>query len=203
MRTVLRYLAGVALVSVLIIGGVALRIVGVAAVDQRESADAIIVLGAAQYDGDPSPVFRARLDHAAALYRAGVAQQVVTVGGGQPGDRTTEGAAGAAYLTSAGIPTAALTIVGTGADTLESLRAATPELAGHGWRSVVLVTDPWHAARAALMATDLGLMVQVSPVTEGPAVAAGVAARYVTRESLGVLFYRLTGGSSGAGTPVL
>ncbi len=202
MRTVLRYLAGTAVVLALIAGGTGWRTVRVAGEDQRAAADAVVVLGAAQYDGEPSPVFAARLDHAAELFRQGVADEVVVIGGGQAGDRTTEGQAGRDYLAAAGLPEAALTAVPEGGDTLASLRAAAPVLAARGQSSVVLVTDPWHAARARLMATDLGLHVQVSPVQEGPALRDGIAVPYVLRETLGTLFYRLTGGSSGVGGTV-
>ena len=203
MRTVLRYLGGAALVAVLIVAGVVMRVVQVSSQDGRSAADVIVVLGAAQYDGDPSPVFGARLDHAADLYRQGVAPMIMTIGGGQSGDRTTEGAAGAAYLADTGIDEADLIAVGTGDDTLVSLRAANEVLTENGWTSVVLVTDPWHAARAGMMADDLGLTVQVSPVISGPSVDTGVELRYVVREALGILFYRLTGGSSGLGTTVM
>jgi len=202
-RTVLRYLGGAVLVAAVIVAGVVIRILQVGGSDERAAADAIVVLGAAQYDGDPSPVFQARLDHAAALFREGVAPRIVTIGGGSSGDRTTEGAAGADYLAVEGIEPAALTAVGTGDDTLASLRAAESLLTRNGWTSVVLVTDSWHGARAAMMATDLGLTVQVSPVRTGPSVRAGVAPAYVTREALGILYYRFTGGSSGAGSAVL
>lgn len=198
----LRYLGGAALVAVLIFGGVVIRILVTAGHDERQSADAIVVLGAAQYDGVPSPVFAERLDHAAQLYREGVAPRVLTIGGGQTGDRTTEGAAGAAYLAAAGIPESALTAVGFGDDTLASLRATAAELSDDA-DSVVLVTDPWHAARAGMMATDLGMTVQVSPVQSGPSMRAGVEPWYVLREALGVVYYRVTGGSSGAGSPVI
>jgi uncharacterized SAM-binding protein YcdF (DUF218 family) len=171
--------------------------------DERNQADAIVVLGAAQYDGRPSEVFAARLDHAADLYRAGVARHIVTIGGGQPGDRLTEGEAGRRFLVDAGIPASALVSVGTGDDTLVSLRAADQVLRDRDWNSVVLVTDPWHAARSQLIASDLGLSAQVSSVTQGPATAPGVEERYVLRETLGTLFYLLTGGSSGAGSAVL
>ncbi|MDP9776450.1 uncharacterized SAM-binding protein YcdF (DUF218 family) [Nakamurella flavida] len=202
-RTVVRYLAGFLVVAVLVVAGTVVHIEVVAQRDQRDPAAAIVVLGAAQYDGDPSPVFAARLDHAAELYRAGVAAHVVTVGGGQQGDATTEGAAGREYLLAAGLPADAVVAVGSGEDTLLSLRDAAPTLRDRGWTSVVLVTDPWHAARAALMAGDLGMDVQVSSVQQGPSLADGVQARYVLRETLGVLFYRLTGGSSGVGSAVL
>ncbi|SDP47692.1 Uncharacterized SAM-binding protein YcdF, DUF218 family [Nakamurella panacisegetis] len=203
LRGVGRYLAGTLLVAALIVAGVVIRIVQTAHVDQRGHADAIVVLGAAQYNGRPSDVFAARLDHAAALYRAGVASHILTIGGGQTGDRVTEGEAGQVYLAEAGIPPSALVAVGTGNDTLVSLRAADALLTRRGWTSVVLVTDPWHAERSRLIARDLGLAVQVSSVSTGPAATAGVEGRYVQRETLGTLFYLLTGGSSGAGSAVL
>jgi uncharacterized SAM-binding protein YcdF (DUF218 family) len=202
-RTLPRYLGGAVLVAALIVGGVVVGVARTGSSDERAAADAIVVLGAAQYDGEPSAVFRARLDHAAELYRDGVAPRIVTVGGGRSGDRTTEGAAGARYLETSGVDPAVLTAVGTGDDTLASLRATDTLLDDKGWRSVVIVTDPWHAARAAVMATDLGLSVQVSPVQQGPALDADARYRYVLRETLGVLYYRLTGGSSGAGTTVM
>lgn len=202
-RTALRYLAGLLVVAVLVTAGIVARVEVLAHRDQRDPAAAILVLGAAQYDGDPSPVFAARLDHAADLYRQGVAAHVLTVGGGQQGDATTEGAAGREYLLAAGLPEDAVLAVGSGEDTLLSLRDAEPALRDRGWTSVVLVTDPWHAARAAAMAQDLGLAVQVSSVQEGPSVADGVQVRYVARETLGMIFYLLTGGSSGAGSAVL
>lgn len=205
-RTLLQYLGGVALVGLLIVVGTWVRVGQVGAqslgAGDGAGADAILVLGAAQYDGEPSPVFRARLDHAAQLYRDGVAPRIVTIGGGQPDDRTTEGQAGADYLAAAGIDPAALTAVGDGSDTLASLRAAQPELAENGWTSVVVVTDPAHSARSALMARDLGWTVQTSPVTQGPALRDDVQTEYRLRETLGVLYYRVTGGSSGVGAPV-
>lgn len=209
-RTALRYLGGTVLVGLLVIIGTWVRVGQIAAQDLPSGpdgtiaagVDAIVVPGAAQYDGRPSPVFRARLDHAARLYRDGVAAHIVTVGGGQPEDRTTEGQAGLDYLAATGIDESALTAVGTGSDTLASLRAAEPVLADHGWTSVVLVTDPAHTARSALMARDLGWTVQTSPVRDGPAVEAAVQGEYRLRETLGVLYYRLTGGPSGLSAPV-
>jgi uncharacterized SAM-binding protein YcdF (DUF218 family) len=202
-RTLGRYLAGALLVAVLVIGGVAVRVAVTAGVDQRSPADAIVVLGAAQYDGDPSTIFAERLNHAAELYRAGVAPNIVTVGGNQAGDNFTEAESGRNYLIEAGIPADAIVAVGEGNDTLVSLRAGADVLNSRGWSSLVLVTDPWHAYRAGLMATDLGFAVQVSSVETGPAASSGVAGRYLLRETLGTLFYRLIGGSSGVGGPVV
>jgi len=202
-RTAGRWFAGLILISVLMVAGIVLRTVQVGSRDDRTRVDAIVVLGAAQYDGRPSPVYQARLDHAKDLFDADVAGTVVTVGGGQPGDRTTEGEAGRAYLARAGIGTGNLVAVDTGNDTLASLRATAAMLDRRGWHSVVLVTDPAHAFRAALIAVDVGLIVTESPVREGPATASDLQLRYYTRETLGSLFYLLFGGSSHAGAPVL
>jgi uncharacterized SAM-binding protein YcdF (DUF218 family) len=202
-RTVVRFVLGTLLVGVLVVAGLAVHTQVVAGQDDRDPTDVILVLGAAQYNGDPSPVFQARLDHARTLFDEGVAPAVVTVGGGQLGDATTEGAAGREYLVDLGIDPDALVAVGTGGDTLLSLRAAAPVLAERGWDSVTLVTDPYHAARAERMARDLGWDVRVSSVGEGPSVQGGVELRYLVRETVGSLYYLLTGASSGAGTTVL
>jgi uncharacterized SAM-binding protein YcdF (DUF218 family) len=201
-RTVLRYLAGAVLVGLVIAAGIWVRVVQIGDRDERAAADVIVVPGAAQYDGDPSPVFRARLDHAAQLYRDGVAPRIMTIGGGQATDATTEGQAGADYLAGTGIDPAALLAVGEGGDTLASLRAADPVLSERGWSSVVIVTDPAHSARSALMARDLGWTVQTSPVEQGPAVRADVRTEYRLRETLGILFYRVVGGSTTISAPV-
>lgn len=206
-RTVLRaagrWVTGAVVLGVLMVVGIVVRTVQTGHADDAGPVDAVVVLGAAQYNGSPSPVYRARLDHALELYRAGVAPRVVTIGGGRPGDRTTEGAAGREYLIARGVPETDLIAVGTGSDTLASLRAAAAEMKRNGWNSAVLVTDPAHAHRAALMAGDQGLQVGTSSVTDGPAAAADVQLRYYTRETLGTLYYLLIGGSSGSGTPVL
>lgn len=206
LRTAGRWVAGAALLAALIVGGVFVRGFQVAGHDDRGRVDAIVVLGAAQYNGRPSPVLQARLDHARELYAAGVAPRIVTIGGNKVGDRTTEGAAGAAYLADKlGLtqPDGVLTAVPTGNDTLTSLRAATSVLAGRGWTHVVLVTDPAHAYRAQRIAEDLGLTAGVSSVTDGPAVEADVQWRYHVRETAGLLYYLVLGGSSGSTDSVL
>lgn len=202
-RTLLRWVAGLVVVGVLIVAGIALRTVQFAHADQHATADTMVVMGAAQYNGRPSPVFAARLDHAAALYRDGAARHIITVGGGQQGDAVTEGEAGRQYLAAAGIPESALVAVPAGIDTLISLRAAAAAMVERGWSSVIIVTDPWHEARCRMIARDLGLDAQVSPVTTGPATADSVELRYIEREVVGSLFYRLVGGSSGAGSAVI
>lgn len=125
-------------------------------IDEVRGADAIVVLGAAQYDGDPSPVFKARLDHAHFLYDEGLADVVVVTGGKQAGDRFTESQAGAAYLEAQGIPAEALMQEDEGKTTLQSLSRVANIAADQGMDSVLLVSDPLHSERIKAMATDLG-----------------------------------------------
>lgn len=160
--------------------------------DQRPRSDALIVLGASQYNGRPSEVFQARLDHAAELYRAGVAPLVITVGGKIPGDEYTEAGVGATYLEKQGVPESAVLAVPEGRDTLESLVAVAGEMNARGLRSTVVVTDRWHSLRSVAMSRDLGLTAHSSPTVTGPA-NRGVQtqARYIVREAIGYRFYEM------------
>lgn len=168
--------------------------------DQRRQADVILVMGASQFDGRPSAVLQARLDHAKALYDAKLAPVIVTVGGARQGDRFTEGGSGKTYLEKQGVPSAALIGVGEGSDTLLSLRAAAKVLNRHGWRSILLVTDPWHSLRARTMAHDLGFTVHTSPVPGGPSRHGWLTqARYIARESVAYVYYRVFHRASRAG----
>ncbi len=189
----LRIGAGVALIVMLVVGGTGFRVWQVARTDDRNQADIVVVLGAAQYDGRPSSILQARLDHAGRLFRQGIAPVVVTVGGRQAGDTFTEAMAGERYLVEAGIPDEAVVAVETGGDTLSSLQAVAAEARDHGWRSAVIVSDPWHSLRARTMARDAGLDSWTSPTRSGPAVQTRqTQARYITRETAAMLYYRLT-----------
>jgi uncharacterized SAM-binding protein YcdF (DUF218 family) len=196
-RVARRVLAALVLVVVFVVGVTALRVWWVARQDDHPRSDAIVVVGASQFDGKPSTVFRARLQHAKALYDAGVAPRVITVGGGAPGDRYTEADAGAAFLRQRNVQTLAL---GKGRNTLQSLEALRVEFRKQGWKTAVLVTDPWHELRARRMATDLGISASSSPTRTGPAVRdRATEARYIARETAAYLFYRLFGESTEAG----
>ncbi|MEZ5377606.1 MAG: YdcF family protein [Acidimicrobiales bacterium] len=132
------------------------------------SADAVVVLGAAQYNGTPSPVLQARLDHAAELYFAGLVDVVVVTGGNQEGDVTTEAKAGYDYLrVTAQIPDDALLLEVDGHSTYESLRATARFLEAREVNTVILVTDPYHAKRSLLIAAEVGLDAEVSPTSLG------------------------------------
>ena len=167
---VYRVLAGALLLAVVIVGGTAFRVWHVARVDDRRPVDAVVVLGAAQYDGTPSSIFAARLKHAEALYEDGVAPLIVTTGGGRSGDATTEAEAGRRYLIDRGVPAAAVRAVPEGADTLGSLHAVALQAERDGWHSALVVSDPWHSLRARTMARDAGLSAWTSPTRSGPVV---------------------------------
>lgn len=165
--------------------------------DDRPTSDAIVVLGASQFDGRPSSVFKARLQHARSLYEADVAPRVITVGGGAPGDRTTEAQAGAAFLRERGVEVVA---VPEGRNTLQSVQAVEELMAENGWETAVLVTDPWHSLRARAMARDAGIDAETSPTRAGPSVRTrGTQVRYIARETLAYLYYRVLGRSGESG----
>ena len=192
-----RVVAALLLVVVLVVGGTATAVWWVARQDSHPRSDAIVVLGASQFNGRPSTVFRARLLHAKALYDAGVAPRVVTVGGGAPGDATTEADAGARFLRERGVTVVA---VPKGRNTLQSMQALKVEFTARGWKSAVLVTDPWHELRSRRMASDLGVHATTSPTRTGPAVRnRSTEIRYVARETAAYLDYRVFGASSEAG----
>lgn len=196
MRWAVRLLVGAVLTALVILGGTAFRVWQVARVDDNRRVDAVVVLGAAQYDGVPSPVFAARLRHAQALYEQGLAPRIVTVGGRRTGDEYTEAEAGRRYLVDRGIPGKVITAVDEGSDTLGSMQAVAARAARDGWSSALLVSDPWHCLRARTMARDVGLDAWTSPTRRGPVVQTReTQARYIFRETGALLFYRWTGTS--------
>lgn len=201
-RTVRRVVGAVVLGVLLVLVGTAGRVWWTARGDDRAHTDAIVVLGASQFDGRPSSVLEARLEHARDLIRAGVAPRILTVGGGRPGDRFTEAAAGEAYLRRRGVDRQRLLAIGVGRNTLESLRALDGVMRQRGWCSVTIVTDPWHALRSRTMARDLGLTARSSPTRNGPSVRTrGTEVRYIARETAAYLYYRASGGSGGGHGP--
>ncbi|WP_206029603.1 MULTISPECIES: YdcF family protein [Rhodococcus] len=188
-----RLIAGALLIAVVLVGGTAFRVWQVARIDDTRPADAIVVLGAAQYSGTPSSVFEARLEQAYKLYKRGVAPQIITVGGKQEGDEYTEAASGKMYLTDRGIPSSAITAVETGSDTLLSIDAVSAEMSSQGINSAVLVSDPWHSLRTRTMARDTGLQAWTAPTRQGPAVFTRESQLHgIARETGALLWYQLT-----------
>jgi uncharacterized SAM-binding protein YcdF (DUF218 family) len=196
-----RVLGAAVLAVVLVVVSTALAIWWNARQDSRPVSDAIVVLGSAQYNGVPSSIFEARLEHAVRLYEEGVAPVIVTVGGKATGDQFTEAEAGRDYLAAQGLPADALLAVPHGVDTLESMRDVASVFDERGWSTAVLVTDPWHAMRAQKMADDAGMDASSSPTRQGPAVQTRTTQfRYILRETAAYLLYRATG-ESVAGAP--
>lgn len=127
-----------------------------------------MVLGAAQYDGRPSPVLQARLDHAALLYRQQLADLIVVTGGIVEGDRMSEATAGQRYLVARGIPADAVVVQPEGRTTAGSMDVVAEYLHGAGRERVLLVSDPFHSARLLLEARRLGLTAYTSPTSTSP-----------------------------------
>jgi uncharacterized SAM-binding protein YcdF (DUF218 family) len=191
-RWIRRCALGMFLIVTLVVGGTGFRVWQVARLDDRDPADIVVVLGAAQYYGKPSDILEARLRHAKNLFDQGVADYVVTSGGRRDGDRFTEADAGVRWLVSRGVPADRVVGVGEGSDTLGSLRAVASVAKQRGWTSAVIVSDPWHSMRARTMARDEGLRAESSPTHSGPIVQTReTQIRYIMYETAALLYYRV------------
>ena len=169
MKRTLLGIVGVGVVgAVAIIGWTTWRIVDVGNHDDRRPADAIVVLGAAQYNGRPSAILKARLDHAIELYEAGLAPYLVVTGGKAEGDRTTEAASARAYALSKGVPASAILVEDKGRTTLESLRAVAAVLQSHQLGTALFVSDRTHMLRVLKIARDEGISAFGSPTATSP-----------------------------------
>ena len=147
-------------------GWLAFQVWGQSRNDEVRAADAIVVLGAAQYDGEPSPVLKARLDQATYLWNEGLADNVIVTGGKQEGDRFTEAEASHMYLEGQGIPTERIFEEEEGTTTLESLEEVKEIADNNGIDSLLVVSDPLHSERVKRMASDLGFdEVYASPAS--------------------------------------
>lgn len=159
--------------------------------DSHDPAQAIVVLGAAQYDGRPSPVLEARLAHAVELYESDVAPTIVVTGGKRSGDRFTEAGASFRYLRDQGVPEESILREEQGDNTWSQLAAATRLLSLRGIDDVVLVSDDYHAYRLDRIAHELGLEAQVSPID--PGLSARGRVQRLTRETVAVAVGRVIG----------
>ena len=186
-RVVVRLLAGALALVLLLPVAAAGYVVAVGSRSDLTSTDAIVVLGAAQFDGEPSPVLEARLARALELSREGVAPRLVTVGGKRPGDRFTEAEAGRDWLIAHGADPDRVTAVETGSDTAESLAAVARLAARRGWTSITLVTDPAHEARSRAIAADAGLLARTAPTETGA--GSSLTPEAVLRETAGLLHW--------------
>jgi uncharacterized SAM-binding protein YcdF (DUF218 family) len=136
--------------------------------DERPPTDAIVVMGAAQYDGRPSPVFAARLDHAIELFHAGIAPRLIVTGGKREGDRTTEAASARIYAVQRDVPDEAILAEDTSRTTLQSIRRVAALMRDEGMESAVFVSDPSHMLRVLRMASDEGITAYGSPTRTSP-----------------------------------
>ena len=160
--------------------------------DQARPAEAIVVFGTAQYNGVPSPVLAARLDHAIELYKKDLAPVIVVTGGNQPGDSFTEATASANYLIERGVPDEDVLREVSGTSSWQSLAAAANFLDDREITDVLLVSDPFHSLRIRAMASELGLDGHSSPTRTSP-IRGMTEARYMARETVAVAVGRIVG----------
>ena len=165
--------------------------------DERPRVDAIVVLGAAQYDGRPSAIYEARLEHAVDLWRQDVAPLMVFTGGKEPGDRFTEGGSGARWAVAQGVPESAVLTEERSRTTYQNLAGARRLLERRhpgGQHRIVVVSDPFHMFRAVRQAADLGMDAYPSPTRTSPLSASRLKlTELVLREDLAIAGYLLSG----------
>ena len=155
--------------------------------DASHPAEAVIIMGAAQYNGRPSPVLRARLDHGIDVWKRGLAVHMVVTGGTGEGDNISEAAAGRRYAAEHGVPDAAIFMETQGRTTEESLRGVAALMGTQGSKSVILVSDPFHMLRLSILARRLGLDPQTSPTRTSPISSSWLeSCKYVFGESVKV-----------------
>jgi uncharacterized SAM-binding protein YcdF (DUF218 family) len=195
MRDLTRLVGAAVLGGILVLGYTTFRIWDRGSRDDAQPADAIVVLGAAQYDGAPSPVFEARLRHAVDLFHRGIAPVLVVTGGKLPGDRTTEAAAARTYALANGVPDDAILVEDAGRTTLESLAAVGTMLRERGLSSAVFVSDRTHMLRVLRIAGDQGLAGFGSPTTTSPIETALVRRIDATIHEVGALGLYFLGGT--------
>ncbi|MDX6410173.1 MAG: hypothetical protein QOE13_3244 [Gaiellaceae bacterium] len=192
MKVALKLAIGLLAALVLYLGVTFVQVWQAARHDQARQAEAIVVFGTAQYNGVPSPVLAARLDHAIDLYRRELAPVIVVTGGNQPGDQFTEATASANYLIQRGVPDGDVLREVSGTSSWQSLAAAANFLDDRGITDVLLVSDPFHSLRIRAMASELGLEAHSSPTPTSP-IRGMTEARYMARETLAVAVGRVIG----------
>lgn len=183
---------GVVVVLGLYVGGTFFQVWQASRRDQAQAAGAIVVMGAAQYDGDPSPVYEARLQHAFDLYDQGLADTIVVTGGRQEGDRFNEAQAGEMWLLEQGVPEEDVLLETDGRNSWESLAASARFLREDGIEDVIVVSDPFHSKRLEEIADEIGLQAFVSPTPESP-VGGAAELRAMLRETAAVSLGRVIG----------
>jgi uncharacterized SAM-binding protein YcdF (DUF218 family) len=190
-RSLLRLLSLILIVGAAYLGVVCLAIVHEASLQQTQPAEAIVVFGAAEYDGRPSPVFRARLDHAFDLFQRGVAPVVITTGGAGADPRYSEGGVGHDYLMHRGIPEARLIAETLGSDTALSATRVGVILRTNHMMSCVAVSDQYHVFRIRKLLAHEGVKVQVAPRPNSRPKSSLQRMMAVLREAVSYALWRL------------
>lgn len=158
--------------------------------DEAREADAIVVLGAAQYNGRPSPVLKARLDHALELYGRALAKRIIATGGHGLGAKFSEGEVSRQYLSEHGVPAEFITVETTGQTTMQSVAVVGEIMDRMRLRSCIVVSDDYHMHRAKKMLEDVGLTVYGSP-REAAASDEWTRRKRFLRESISYLVWRI------------
>lgn len=196
MRGLARLVLALLVAAVAVGGFAAYRIWDQGNRDERPPVDAIVVMGAAQYDGRPSPVFAARLDHAIDLFHEGIAARLIVTGGKQEGDRTTEAASARIYAVQHDVPDEAILTEDQSRTTLQSIRGVAAVMRDQGFDSAVFVSDPSHMLRVLRMASDEGITAFGSPTRTSPLERDALRHVDAIVHELGALaFYFVSGGS--------
>jgi uncharacterized SAM-binding protein YcdF (DUF218 family) len=158
---------------------------------EPRAAGAIVVMGAAQYNGVPSPDLRSRLDEAELLWQEHYATDIMVTGYKEPGDQFTEAEASARYLVDRGIPGRDILEAG-GDDSWQNLSEAAPVLLAHGDRVVLIATDPFHEDRSLAIASSVGLEASPTPTRTSP-ITGWSTVPYYAKETVGVGLGRIIG----------
>ena len=169
----------------------AFQIVRTAGQNEARPADAIVVFGAAEYAGRPSPVYRARLDHAYALFEHGLAPLIITTGGAGGDPRYSEGQVGRDYLSRLGVPDVNLIAETQAADTDQSVRRVAVIMEANELKSAILVSDAYHMYRARRMMEREGIAVYTSPRPDSVPKTLWGRCVAAARETVSYLMYRL------------
>jgi len=157
------------LLAIIAVWGVSMAaVLFFSSIDQARPADSIVVLGAAQYDGRPSPVLRARLDHGIDLWNRGMGKVLVVTGGKGYGDTTSEADVGRSYAKKHGIPDTAILLENKGRTTRESMLAVSRLLEERGSKTALLVSDPFHMLRLSIIGRRFGMTPYTSPTRTSP-----------------------------------
>jgi len=191
---IIRRATGAAVIIIIVVPlFVALRIWDTGHVAAPVKSDAIVILGAAQYNGRPSELLNARIKDAQGLYAKGLAARILTVGAAAKGDVFSEAQTSASALFDAGVSPRHVKIIPVGKDTLSSTVAYVSYMKAKGYTSVIIATDPYHCYRAIAMAGDLGVHASCAPTEHGPGTLQATGIRYIVRETGAYLAYKTLG----------